>query len=710
MQKRATFLIIIAHFLITSCASSKDFVLYKKDEVKPVVYYGNAAKPAAEQFVSLFRKLGSNLSITDQLPKTSKPYIQLEINTKITGFHLLLKENRLSIIGATNNNLTQGIRHFFSNYTTLNDITINDPQLSQETVLVPIGLDYQSNAILTYKEPYFAENFEKEFRLWHNTNTLEETWGLWGHNIGKFIKVTPKMYAIIDGAPNEEQLNFSSIELQKELETAITAKLQEEPQATKFMIMPYDNEMVCQCQQCIKVGNTKTNASPAVYNLINKLAAKFPSASFFSTAYVSTENPPTIPMRSNVGVMISTMSFPKGVVLENSNKVGDINETFKNWQKLTKHIYLWDYAINFDNYFDAYPTVSIAQKNLQFYIKNGVTGIFMHGSDEGSFAAFGDLKAYLYAKLFNNPEIDIKPQVRLFLEKKYPSFGKALADYYLTVEETSLRNKRNLDIYGGIKNSVNKYLKQEELNKIFNIILSNREAVSLPNKKSLDLVLMSLVFQNLELLRTSGIVADGYATYENGNLKLNPEITNYLSLLKELSSTTGIEKYNEIGFTVSDYIKYWNTRIISTPYQNLLYQKQLKATSKLDEDYSDIKVLNNGTIGFQDYYNNWFLNSSATLSLEAATVGLEKGSLVQIDFLYDKKHKLYPPEKVSVYIGQRKYELVLGEKEEAGNSRKIVRAIIPIKINANDTTIRIEIKKQAENRKRSMACDEIIIK
>lgn len=711
MQKRSTFLIIIAHFLMTSCASSKNIVLYKKDAISPMVYYQSDTKSAAQSFVTLFSKFGPKLSFTAQVPKSSKPYILLEINTKVNGFSLIQEgENGLAIIGASEKDLTQAIRYFFSKYTVLNELTLNSTSLSQETITIPLGLSYQSNAVLAYKEPYFAENFNDEFRLWNNTNTIEETWGLWGHNIGKLITVTPKMYAIVDGVPNEEQLNFSSIALRNALETAIAAKLSEEPQANKFMIMPFDSELVCQCEQCIAVGNTKTNASPAVFELINKLAAKFPSASFFNTAYISTENPPIKPVRSNVGVMISTMSFPKGIVLETSNKAHSVTETFKRWKKITNNIYLWDYAINFDNYFDAYPTIDIAQKNLQFYINNGVTGVFIHGSDEGSFAAFGDLKAYLYAQLLNNPHLDLKHHTSLFFTHKYPAFGNELADYYLKIEEEALNNKRTLDIYGGIKNAVNKYLSNSDLNKILNQLLAKRVNVKPADKKASDILLMSFVFQSLELMRINGIAENGYATYENGKLKLNPAIAEKLALLKQLSSSTGIEKYNEIGFTISDYIKAWNDRIITAPYQNLLYQQPFKITSTLDEDYSDSSVLNDGTIGFQDYYNNWLINSAPTLTAEINAATLGNASLLQIDFLYDKKHKLYPPEKVSVYIGQRNYEVTLGENEEVGASRKIVRASIPIKIEANDSTIRIEIKKQAKKQKRSMACDEIIFK
>ncbi|GAB1463308.1 DUF4838 domain-containing protein [Pedobacter sp.] len=710
MQKRTSFLIILAHFFITSCAGSNGFVLYKKGEVKPVVHYKNNTKPAAGDMVALFSKLGISLTVTEQLPKTNSPYIQLEINPEISGFSLTQKENYLSVVASSAKDLKQAIRYFFSNYTTLNEFTKNKTKLLQEIIVVPMELSYQSDAVLAYKEPYFTQNFDSEFRLWNNTNTLEETWGLWGHNIGKFIKVTPKMYAIVNGEPNEEQLNFSSPELQNALEVAIAEKLSDNPAANKFMVMPYDNELTCTCEKCIKTGNTKTNASPAVYALINKLAAKFPMASFFSTAYITTENPPNKPVNANVGVMISTMSFPKGIVLAHSNHAASIAETFKKWQKTTQNIYLWDYAINFDNYFEAYPTVSITQKNLQFYVKNGVTGIFIHGSDEGSFAAFGDLKAYLYAKLLNNIQADLKQHTRLFLETKYPAFGKELADYYIEIEQTALNNKRTLDIYGGIKNAVHKYLKQDDLAKLIDVILAKQQHIKPTDKKAANTLLLSLVFQHLELLRVNGIAENGYATFERGKLTLNPILEKYLSLLKQLSSATEIEKYNEIGITISTYISAWHSRIIIAPYQNLAYHKHFKAKSKLDEDYATTDILSDGTIGFQDYYNNWLINSTALLSLETTTAGLQKATTLQIDFLYDKKHKIYPPEKVSVYIGQNNYEIILGEKEEVGDTRKIVRASTPIKIGANDDTLRIEIKKQAENRKRSMACDEITIK
>ncbi|MGV3546498.1 MAG: hypothetical protein ACO1N4_05500, partial [Pedobacter sp.] len=228
--------------------------------------------------------------------------------------------------------------------------------------------------------------------------------------------------------------------------------------------------------------------------------------------------------------------------------------------------------------------------------------------------------------------------------------------------------------------------------------------------KDYNLLLMSFLFQKLELLRINGFKENGYATYEGHQRKLNPEITAYLSLLKQLSISTGVTEYNEIGLRIANYINAWNSKIVNAPYQNLLFGKELKVTTSLDEDYSDVSMLNDGAIGFEDYYNNWLLNSSAKLSISASSIGMQSAKTVQIDFLYDKKHKIYPPEKVSVYIGDRKFETVLGQSSEPEEGRKIIRAIIPVKFNSNDTSIKIEITKQSQKQKRSFACDEIIIK
>ncbi len=709
MQRKTKILIIVAHFLLASCAQSK-FVLYQEGQVRPLIYNESANKEVVEEFLALFNRIGINLSTTNSPLAENTVGIKLVIDNDVKVFQLIVSGNHLIIKGSSYLNLRKGLRYFFATYTSLNQFTAQKKLLTQAKIILPLDLNYQSNESLTYIEPYFAQNFNQEFRLWNNTNTLESSWALWGHNIGKFIKVLPSMLAVVDGKLNDKQLNFSSAELEKALTDAIRQKLSDDPQVNTFMIMPYDNELVCMCEACLKLGNTNSNASPAVFALIDKLAARFPKALFFSTAYVTTQTPPTQSAKENVGVMISTMAFPKGIVLETSNKAESIATTFKDWRKVTKNIYLWDYAINFDNYFDFFPTVKIAQKNLQYYLDNGVKGIFMHGSDEGSFAAFGDLKAYLYAQLYNQPKTDINSHIQLFLINKYPVIGKELSNYYIKIEDRALQSKKSLDLYGGIQQSANKYIDIVELNEVLAFLLSKKDLIRPQDRSSFDSIVMAFIFQSLELQRTNGLTEKGYGTYINQTLVLSQESKKWLQLLKQYSQTNNIDIYNESKFKLTDYIAAWDTRIFKQPYRNLFYKKSFQVLSKLDEDYTNTSTLNDGAIGFKDYYNNWLINSSSVFELETNTSGLEKASILKVDFLHDERHKIFPPESVTVDIGDRKYQTrVNGVKEEQGE-RYFVTVELPIEIKSDDTQLKITIKKQSEPRKRLMAFDEIIFR
>lgn len=706
MQLKFKLFLVVVQVLLASCAQSK-VTLFKKGEVVPIVFAETAIKRPVGDFISLFNKFGTFITVNHSRPTTKVPAIQLAINNKIEGFTLVQNEKLLSISGKDEEALIKGIRYFFTTYTNLNQFTAERTRVDQEVITIPVNLNYQSNTALTYIEPYFHENFDPEFRLWNNTNTLDESWGLWGHNIGKVIKVTPEMLAVIDGRLNDEQLNFSSEALETALVEMIKEKLLDNPKANKFMIMPFDNDLVCVCAACLKAGNTKTNASPAVFKLLNKLAERFPKSSFFSTAYITTETPPRAKLKPNAGVMISTMSFPKGVVISNTNKAQEIGDKFKSWQQVTNNIYLWDYAINFDNYFDFYPTVSITQKNLIFYLQHGVKGIFMHGSDEGSFAAFGDLKAYLYAQLFNQPNIDIDVETAKFLTNRYPILNNTLKVYYQKIERSALNSTKTINIYGGVKQAVDKYLNSYDITNTLSAILTSKLQQNSAEQKASELLTIAFLFQNLEVARVNGFGDDGYGTYSDGKFIVKPHIITWLTILKTLAAKNKVDRYNESNFTLSQYFKEWNSRILTAPYQNLFFEHSFRVTSQLDEDYNNATVLNDGAIGLSDYYNNWLVNSSATFEMETNVTALAGASILQIDFLHSKRHKIFPPQKVTATVGTRVYAWEINTADLQDN-QNFVRVVLPLKIKPSDATLKIVITKQPK--KRQMAFDEIILK
>lgn len=704
-------LILVVFSFFWSCSSSsQEFVIYSKDDVLPVIYVKDKKYfgQELERFCNEFeKKTGYKPEIKNYLPSKKNIVIELAFikSDENQRFEFTQTKNKIIIKATNQEEMNFALNYFISAYMNNNIVSETD---YVNKISIPENLHYVNIADFEYREPYFPENFKKEFRDKNRTHTIEDSWGLWGHNIGKIVRRTKNMMAVIDGQPNEEQFCFSSKELENALVSFIKKKSTENPKAAKFMIMPDDNALVCECEKCRDSGNTKTNASPAVFSLLNSLATKFPEKEFFGTAYITTKKPPTKPLLPNVGVMLSTMDFPKGIVIENSPKKEAVQKNISEWKKVAEKIYLWDYAINFDNYFDPYPTVSIAQKNLIFYKKQGIKGVFMHGN-EHDYAVFEDLKCYLYAQLLRNTNIDLKHEARQFLQQNYPEVSDMLYNYFTKIEDKSFQSNRPLDIYGGWTQSRKKYLNDADFIAFYDAFSNKMLHLKEEKYKLYAPMFLAFTFQRIELARTNGIGENGYAFFESGKntAKIYPEITESVKKLKELLPLSGIEKYNESGFYLKDYIAFWESEILKKEYQNLLFGKKVKALTELDEDYPNTKTLTDGAIGFNDYYNNWLLCTvTEEVEFEVKANDVRGAKELKISFLNVPRNKIYLPESVTVTIGNKNYN----EKRNSKKESPKYEVSIPISIDDNDEAVLIRITKQKDFKTKSIACDEIIFR
>ena len=702
---------IMLLMLVTGCRSqSGNIVIYSKDEIVPQLFIQHdGLQPSADYFVAVFEKaFGEKLKITEK-PSNEGTTISLGLlpeNTKNDFFRITSDSKSVKIEGADAASLKNGINYFLRKYGGVRYISGKGIVPSKnKSITVPQNLSYVPNYDFGYREPYFPDNYDVEFRNFYETHSMEDTWAMWGHNLSTLIQPSAQMMAKVDGKVNEEQFCFSSPELEQALTGYIKNQAIDDPLRTKYMILANDNAIVCQCDKCRAAGNTKSNAGPAVFSLLNRIAGKFPKQEFYTAAYMTTHQAPDFKFADNAGIMISTMAFPKGVILEQSSKKTVIDKMFADWRKVTEKILLWDYAINFDNYFKAYPTVLITQQNLKYYKKMGVKGVFMQGS-EGDYSSYADLKNYLYALLLQDTETDIKKEIVAFFKAKYPSLADLLAEYYVSIEEKSFDNKGLLDIYGGMVQSKKKYLDENALNAFGDALFKEAKKVSKNEYNDLKPLLLSITFIRLELLRTNGIGTKGYK--KSPDVEVDKNIEKLLKTLKQLSSETGIKKYNEPGLLIDDYIEEWNREIISKPYQNLLFGKTIKLVSEPDEGYEDALMLTDGAIGFSDYYNNWMLCTKNDLEVETDTNGLEGQKTLEITFLQDIRHNIYLPEKVEIWLGSRKFERAIDTNDATEVIKRTVK--IPIDIKETDKKLRIKIVKHPEYKVKSVAVDEVFIK
>ncbi|TXD50312.1 DUF4838 domain-containing protein [Polaribacter sp. IC063] len=170
----------------------------------------------------------------------------------------------------------------------------------------------------------------------------------------------------------DQQFCFTSDSLFKYVNEKVKLTYQSDNALNKYMILPNDNSIVCTCSTCKAVGNSTTDAAPAVFTFLNKLAKDNKQLLFFTTAYITVKEIPKFNAESNTGIFYSTIAIQKGIPIKDSEYFKKFENDIKRWRAYVNNVYIWDYTVNFDNYFDIYPTIKVTQSNLKLYQKLGV--------------------------------------------------------------------------------------------------------------------------------------------------------------------------------------------------------------------------------------------------------------------------------------------------------------------------------------------------
>ncbi|MAD98039.1 MAG: hypothetical protein CMB99_12000 [Flavobacteriaceae bacterium] len=629
-----------------------------------------------------------------------------------------IKKNKLNttIVASSVENLHFGINEFFIKYTSLNfkqkSKQVGNPQLTYD-----IDLNSEINecykADFSYREPYYSRNFNSDYSRWHKTNYLDLNWGIWGHNIPKILKkyqLPESAYAEVNGRRNKQQFCFSSNDLFKYLSTEIIKIYESDNALDRFMILPNDNFLSCTCDKCKKLGNTPTNASPAVFTFLNKLARKYKKLHFFTSAYNTVTEVPDFKAEKNIGLFYSTIKIQKGIPIEKSRYYNRFKKDITNWKDHVDDVYIWDYTVNFDNYFDLYPSLKVTQDNLKLYKKLGVHGVFLHGS-EYNYSTLEDLKTYVFARMLWDTDIDLKEEITSFLNDNYSKkVAKLLSEFYIYLTDSFYNSKKELSIYSGIHQTAAKYLDPELLFTFYEdfdkYVQSNQY-----NQNYLQIA-TALTFLKLEIMRDYGFGKYGYARLFNNEIRVKSEIGTLLDKLDSYSRLAKISTYNEIQSSLRKYIIGWRETIFRYHRRNsYFFKKKFEVLSSLDEDYTNTSYLNDGAFGLLDYNTNWLLCSVDELVLKVKKEDVKNSKEITFSFLQDTKHRIYFPEVIRIKDTEnntiKRFRLPV-EKDKWLKKEFVLRLPTEYEDEQLSDEFIISIEKKRGIGKNTLAVDEII--
>ncbi len=313
-----------------------------------------------------------------------------------------------------------------------------------------------------YREAYwtcaFDANFASKNMLNSNLADLSSKYGgkvKWfnfHHSFGDLVNPQeyfdehPEYFSLVDGERKKEhtELCLSNPDVYNICLKKLKEWIINNPECDIFSVaqdewMGHFIKMACECENCKKIDEENASQSGSIITFVNKLAdeikKEYPNKFIHTFAYqYSRKTPSKVVPHDNVIVRLCNIecSWNKGIEEAMINK--DSNEyKFYNdlvgWSKITKHLYIWDYAVNYRNYLLPFPNLRTMVKNIELYRKFNVKGILMQGNfSYGGGGYLDELKSYLVARLLRDDFEGLDKTIKDFCDNYY---GKEASPYII---------------------------------------------------------------------------------------------------------------------------------------------------------------------------------------------------------------------------------------------------------------------------------------
>lgn len=720
--------------LLLSCnRSASSSNLIENADTPPVIILPDVADAIEVSMASLLAESflkTTGLSISIQKESSVKEISRTKIhigntnhNLKSSNFNQLkndgycieFKNETISLFGKNIQGIQNGVIAFIKTYLGAFYVAPNEfNYVKKSRVDIKNNEVIISNPAFEYREAFFPSAMQPDFTVWNMSHNLENEWLIWGHNLPKFLKDQPlplEAYALINGERRKEQFCFSNKILLTTTKKLLAQKVQEGFEGKRVAIWPNDNGMVCSCMDCVELGCTNVNATPAVNHFITQLANEFKQLQFFTSSYYTTEKPSTQKLPSNTGVFISTINYPKNLPLSNSKYKEEFEQRVKAWKNSTPRIYIWDYAVNYTLYSDFFPNLKGLQQDLKYFRTLDVNGVFVQGSDY-DYSTFEDIKSYTISGLLWNPNLNIDSLRYTYIEQAYPEHVEYINDYLVQIENVVFNKKSPLSIYAGVSQPLGSYLDPAGFELFYYGLSEKMNNAASGEKARLLKAYTMLTHLKLEVMRGLGVNTNGYADISNEYEYVpKKEIGILQATLDSLSKKADVSILNEPKLSVEDYLVQWKSYIEAKACVNKFYKGNYSIKSSIDEGYEKKAsyILTDGALGFLDYETNWLLSTNKPLELEIETSTIKSCKELSFNFLSNVRHSIFSPTRIEIYELPSKKLLALYTKKTIDESESIRKISLNIDLrNSTSILIRMFPDSSQNSNKTAIACDEIL--
>jgi hypothetical protein len=307
-----------------------------------------------------------------------------------------------------------------------------------------------------YREPYWFAGFDPLWKARNGANGEARlipkelggciTYKGFAHTLyplvppEKYFGTHPEWYSLINGQRTHEnaQLCLSNPELRDFVVRRVKEWLRESPDAKIISMTQNDCGGACQCPTCKGMDDAEGSPAGSMIAFVNYVAEKiepeFPNVAVDTFAYQYTRKPPkTLKPRPNVIVRLCSIECNFREPLDHPSNAAFLAD-LEGWSKICQRLYIWDYTTDFANYVLPHPNWFTLGANARLFAKYNVRGVFSEGAYQGWGGEMGELRAWVLAQLFWNPQQDDRKLIQEFLEGYYGQASAKPILRYLELE------------------------------------------------------------------------------------------------------------------------------------------------------------------------------------------------------------------------------------------------------------------------------------
>lgn len=508
-----------------------------------------------------------------------------------------------------------------------------------------------------YREVYYQyPNQSQLYADWHHLHTAhdrEHRWGLFVHTFDRLIPAAqyfdrhPEWFSERDGQRvRDGQLCLSNSDMIDTLCANLDAIIKSDNHRHHiWSVSNNDNYNACQCVACRRLDSLYGGPTGTLLHFVNQVARRFPDDTISTLAYQYTRSAPTndsVRPDSNVNIMFCSIECGRQTPIASAPEETDFRHDMEQWRKLTDNIFMWDYIVQFRNYWNPFPNLHILQPNLQYFRNNGVTMIYEQGSGKTVISSGMPLRTYLTAKLLWNPDADVRTLTEDFCKGYYGAAGSNILAIIDTMTHSLLTSGQRLDIYGFPIDGAAGYLRSDRIDYYYTQIEAAYRAADSDSvlKARIRLVEMAIDFAALELYC--------YGVYNSFNDSIASIRTQrFISDCHRY----GIEQLMEHGYTPEDFgemmHRYAEKR---RPHRSTAAPVTLRK-QPTPPYRCQAQDLTDGIGGVMDYRNKWVGFFGDTLDA-VVTLGDQSQEVHSItcDFYFYPLSWIFLPQRVEYYL------------------------------------------------------------